>query len=53
MSGLTLPALSLLAVLGLLGGVGITALGPGGVLPTVGLFVLTASCPAGSRAPGS
>ena len=45
MSGLTLPTLSLLAVLGLLGGVGITALGPGGVLPTVGLFVLTSLLP--------
>ncbi len=45
MSGLALPALSLLAVLGLLGGVGITALGPGGVLPTVGLFALTSLLP--------
>jgi hypothetical protein len=45
MSGLTLPTLSLLAGLGLLGGVGITALGPGGVLPTVGLFALTSLTP--------
>lgn len=37
-SGLTLM---LLAALGLIGGVGITAIGPGGVLPTVGLFALT------------
>ncbi|MGO3326842.1 sulfite exporter TauE/SafE family protein [Gordonia sp. (in: high G+C Gram-positive bacteria)] len=36
--GLTAVALM---VLGLLGGIGITALGPGGVLPTVGLFTLT------------
>lgn len=33
--------LVVLGVLGLVGGVGIAALGPGGVLPTVGLFVLT------------
>lgn len=30
-----------LAVLGLVGGVGISTLGPGGVLPTIGLFSLT------------
>ncbi|WP_132994151.1 sulfite exporter TauE/SafE family protein [Gordonia zhaorongruii] len=30
-----------LIVLGLAGGIGITALGPGGVLPTIGLFTLT------------
>lgn len=40
-SGVTVVPLCLLAVLGLLGGIGITALGPGGVLPTVGLFTLT------------
>lgn len=33
--------MSVLAVLGLIGGVGITALGPGGVVPTIGLFSLT------------
>jgi uncharacterized membrane protein YfcA len=33
--------LILLAVIGLIGGIGITALGPGGVLLTIGLFVLT------------
>lgn len=36
----------LLALLGLVGGVGITALGPGGVLPTIGLFALTTLSPA-------
>lgn len=35
-----------LALLGLLGGIGITAIGPGGVLPTIGLFALTALSPA-------
>ncbi|WP_067485504.1 sulfite exporter TauE/SafE family protein [Actinomadura hibisca] len=35
-----------LALFGLLGGIGITALGPGGVLPTVGLFALTDLSPA-------
>lgn len=38
--------LALLAILGLAGGIGITALGPGGVLPTVGLFALTTLSPA-------
>lgn len=33
--------LVLLALLGLVGGIGITAIGPGGVLPTIGLFALT------------
>jgi uncharacterized membrane protein YfcA len=46
MSGLTWPVLGLLALLGLVGGVGITALGPGGVLPTIGLFALTGLAPA-------
>lgn len=46
MSGLTLPVLVALAVLGLAGGVGITAVGPGGVLPTIGLFALTTLSPA-------
>ena len=46
MSGATLPDLLLLAVIGLAGGIGITAVGPGGVLPTIGLFVLTSLSPA-------
>jgi uncharacterized membrane protein YfcA len=33
--------LVLLALIGLAGGVGISAVGPGGVLPTIGLFALT------------
>jgi uncharacterized membrane protein YfcA len=33
--------LVLLAVIGLVGGIGISAIGPGGVLPTIGLFALT------------
>ena len=36
----------LLAVIGFVGGVGITAVGPGGVLPTIGLFALTGLSPA-------
>jgi uncharacterized membrane protein YfcA len=36
----------LLALCGLVGGVGITALGPGGVLVTIGLFALTGLSPA-------
>lgn len=36
----------LLAVLGLVAGVGITAIGPGGVLATIGLFALTDLSPA-------
>lgn len=43
---MSLPALVLLAVIGLVGGVGITAVGPGGVLPTIGLFALTGLSPA-------
>jgi hypothetical protein len=35
-----------LAVIGLVGGVGISAVGPGGVLPTIGLFALTPLAPA-------
>lgn len=35
-----------LGAFGFLGGVGITAVGPGGVLPTIGLFALTALSPA-------
>lgn len=38
--------LVVLALLGLVGGIGITALGPGGVLPTIGLFALTGLSPA-------
>ncbi|MFD0023009.1 sulfite exporter TauE/SafE family protein [Streptomyces sp. NPDC058382] len=39
--------LVLLALIGLLGGIGITAIGPGGVLPTIGLFLLTGLPPSG------
>lgn len=46
MSGVGPPELVLLAVIGLAGGVGITAVGPGGVLPTIGLFALTGLSPA-------
>lgn len=46
MSGLEPSLLVLLAVLGLLAGVGITALGPGGVLATIALFALTPLSPA-------
>lgn len=45
-SGLELPTLVLLGLIGLVGGIGITALGPGGVLPTIGLFLLTDLPPA-------
>lgn len=37
----------LLALFGLAGGIGITAIGPGGVLPTIGMFLLTGLTPAG------
>ncbi|WP_017973304.1 sulfite exporter TauE/SafE family protein [Actinopolyspora halophila] len=47
MAGLSLPVLVLLGLFGLAGGIGITAVGPGGVLPTIGLFVLTGLPPAG------
>lgn len=43
---MSVSTLVLLGVLGLVGGIGITALGPGGILPTVGLFVLTDLSPA-------
>lgn len=46
MAGLSLPLLVLLGVFGLVGGIGITAVGPGGVLPTIGLFALTGLSPA-------
>ncbi|MFF3492914.1 sulfite exporter TauE/SafE family protein [Streptomyces sp. NPDC002795] len=39
--------LVLLAVAGLVGGIGITAIGPGGVLPTIGLFLFSGLTPAG------
>jgi uncharacterized membrane protein YfcA len=46
MTGASVPVLVALGLLGLLGGVGITAVGPGGVLPTIGLFALTGLTPA-------
>ena len=46
MSGLSPAVLVALAVIGLVGGVGISAVGPGGVLPTIGLFALTPLAPA-------
>ncbi|TKA06333.1 sulfite exporter TauE/SafE family protein [Actinacidiphila oryziradicis] len=46
MAGLTMPVLIALGLFGLVGGVGITAVGPGGVLPTIGLFALTGLSPA-------
>jgi uncharacterized membrane protein YfcA len=45
-SGLSPAVLVALAVIGLVGGVGISAVGPGGVLPTIGLFALTPLAPA-------
>ncbi|MET8472735.1 sulfite exporter TauE/SafE family protein [Streptomyces sp. NPDC006422] len=39
--------LVLLAVAGLVGGIGITAIGPGGVLPTIGLFLFSGLTPSG------
>jgi uncharacterized membrane protein YfcA len=45
-SGLSPGVLVLLAVIGLVGGIGISAVGPGGVLPTIGLFALTPLSPA-------
>lgn len=35
-----------LGLVGLVGGIGITAVGPGGVRPTIGLFTLTGLSPA-------
>lgn len=46
MGELTPLAGLMLALLGLAGGIGITAIGPGGVLPTVGLVALTTLTPA-------
>lgn len=46
MSGLSIGVLAALALIGLVGGIGISAVGPGGVLPTIGLFALTSLTPA-------
>ncbi|GHI92799.1 sulfite exporter TauE/SafE family protein [Streptomyces olivaceus] len=46
MAGASATVLIALGLLGLVGGVGITAVGPGGVLPTIGLFALTSLSPA-------
>ncbi|GAA2148454.1 sulfite exporter TauE/SafE family protein [Actinomadura napierensis] len=46
MGGLGMPVLAGLVLFGLVAGVGITAVGPGGVLVTVGLFALTGLSPA-------
>lgn len=46
MGDLTLGVVVLLAVISLVGGIGISAVGPGGVLPTIGLFALTPLSPA-------
>ncbi|KAB2359010.1 sulfite exporter TauE/SafE family protein [Actinomadura montaniterrae] len=46
MGGLGMPVLAGLVLFGLVAGVGITAVGPGGVLVTVGLFALTGLPPA-------
>jgi hypothetical protein len=45
-TGISPMTATLLALFGLCGGIGITALGPGGVLPTIGLFTLTGLSPA-------
>lgn len=44
--GLAPAVLLVLAAIGFVGGIGITAVGPGGVLPTIGLFALTDLTPA-------
>lgn len=46
MAELSVAVLVALAGFGLIGGVGITAVGPGGVLPTIALFALTDLTPA-------
>ncbi|TDC79073.1 TSUP family transporter, partial [Actinomadura sp. 7K507] len=46
MAALDPAALVALALIGLVAGVGITSVGPGGVLATVGLFALTPLSPA-------
>lgn len=43
---MSVSVLVALGLLGLVGGIGITAVGPGGVLPTIGLFALTDLSPA-------
>lgn len=43
---MSITVLVLLGLFGLVGGIGITAVGPGGVLPTIGLFALTSLSPA-------
>lgn len=45
-AGLSLPVAIALGLFGLVGGIGISAIGPGGVLPTIGLFALTDLTPA-------
>lgn len=42
---MSIGVLLALALFGLFGGIGITALGPGGVLPTIGLFLLSGLAP--------
>ncbi|HEX3815420.1 MAG TPA: sulfite exporter TauE/SafE family protein [Mycobacteriales bacterium] len=46
MTGLGAPMLMLLGLLGLAAGIGITAVGPGGVLATIALYALTGLSPA-------
>lgn len=46
MADLSLAVLIALGLFGLIGGVGITAVGPGGVLPTIALYALTDLTPA-------
>lgn len=46
MTGIGIPVLVALAAIGLVAGIGITAIGPGGVLVTIGLFALTELSPA-------
>ncbi|MEV4645772.1 sulfite exporter TauE/SafE family protein [Saccharopolyspora sp. NPDC049357] len=46
MTGVPWLMVVLLGLFGLVGGIGITAVGPGGVLPTIGLFTLTGVSPA-------
>ncbi|MFC7621893.1 sulfite exporter TauE/SafE family protein [Microlunatus sp. GCM10028923] len=41
MIDISIPVAVLLGLIGVAGGIGITAVGPGGVLPTIGLFALT------------
>lgn len=45
-TAVSVPVVVLLVLAGLIGGIGITAIGPGGVLPTIGLFALTGLSPA-------